>query len=104
LKPKIPIWVNFGVPFNGRYFYGHLVYFTAIRYILWSFGIIYGYLVYFIPFWYVGPEKSGNPVAEGCKSIKNCSSPFSTAECAKSLALSRGKTFPHVIRNQFANE
>jgi hypothetical protein len=36
-------------------FYGHLVYFTAIWYILWSFGKFYGYLVYFSPFWYVVP-------------------------------------------------
>jgi hypothetical protein len=26
-------------------FYGHLVYFVAIWYILWPFGIFYGYLV-----------------------------------------------------------
>jgi hypothetical protein len=29
-------------------FYGHLVYFMAIWYILWLFGIFYGYLVYFM--------------------------------------------------------
>jgi hypothetical protein len=43
--------------------YGRLVYFTAIWYILWLFGIflaignIFGYLVYFFPFWYVVPRK-----------------------------------------------
>jgi hypothetical protein len=44
-------------------FYGHLVYCTAIWYILWSFGIFYGYLVYISHFGmlYV-PRKSGNPV------------------------------------------
>jgi hypothetical protein len=30
-------------------FYGHLVYFTAISYILWTFGIFYGNLVHFPP-------------------------------------------------------
>jgi hypothetical protein len=29
--------------------YDHLVYFTAIWYILWPFGIFIGYLVYFFP-------------------------------------------------------
>jgi hypothetical protein len=47
-KPKIPIWVNFGGPCNGqcwnmlcpfRLFDGHLLYLTAICYILWSFVI-----------------------------------------------------------------
>jgi hypothetical protein len=43
--------------------YDHLVYFTAVRYILWPFGILNGYLVYiFFPFWYMlYQEKSGNP-------------------------------------------
>jgi hypothetical protein len=37
-KPKIPIWVNFGRPCNGRclyYFYGYIIYVMAIWYILW---------------------------------------------------------------------
>jgi hypothetical protein len=34
-------------------FYGHLVYFTAIWYILWSFGLVSGQLVCFSSFWYV---------------------------------------------------
>jgi hypothetical protein len=34
-------------------FYGHLVYFMAIWYILWLFGIFFGHLVYFMVF-YVG--------------------------------------------------
>jgi hypothetical protein len=45
-----------------------LVYFTAIWYVLWSFGIFYGHLVYFVVIWYIFPrfgtlyqEKSGNP-------------------------------------------
>jgi hypothetical protein len=36
-------------------FYGHLVYFVAIWYILWLFGIVYSYLVYFSPFWNYEP-------------------------------------------------
>jgi hypothetical protein len=35
-KPKIPIWVNFGGPENGKY---------------WSFGIFYGHSVYFMAIW-----------------------------------------------------
>jgi hypothetical protein len=45
-------------------FYGHLVYFTAIWYILWPFSLL------FVVIWYIFPrlvmlyqEKSGNP---GC--------------------------------------
>jgi hypothetical protein len=33
-------------------FYGHLVYFTAIWYILWPFGILCGPFVYFEAIWY----------------------------------------------------
>jgi hypothetical protein len=31
-KPKIPFWVNFGGPWNGKFgtFYGHLEYITAV--------------------------------------------------------------------------
>jgi hypothetical protein len=39
----------------------HLVYFTALRYILCPFGIFNGYLVYFPPFWYVVPRKIWQP-------------------------------------------
>jgi hypothetical protein len=45
-------------------FYGRLVYFTAILYILWPFGIFYGYLVYLFRFGMLCQEKSGNPVQE----------------------------------------
>jgi hypothetical protein len=46
---------------NVYIFYGHLVYFTAIRYtyfiamsyILWPFGIFCGHLVYFVAIWYI---------------------------------------------------
>jgi hypothetical protein len=46
-------------------FYGHLVYCTAIWYVVWAFCQFSGNLVYFPPFWYVLPIKSGNP-AEAC--------------------------------------
>jgi hypothetical protein len=39
-------------------FYGHLVYFMAIWYILWPFGIFYGPLVYFGT---LHLDRSGNP-------------------------------------------
>jgi hypothetical protein len=45
-------------------FYGHLVHFTAISYILWSFGIFCGLLVYFPVLVCLDQEKSGNPDAE----------------------------------------
>jgi hypothetical protein len=35
-------------------FYGHLVYFVAVWYILWLFGMFY-------PFWYVVPRKIWQP-------------------------------------------
>jgi hypothetical protein len=34
-------------------FYGHLVYFMAIWYILWQFGIFYGHLEHFMTIWYI---------------------------------------------------
>jgi hypothetical protein len=42
---------------NVGIFYIHLVYFTALWYILWQFGTICGYLVYFSMFLYVVPRK-----------------------------------------------
>jgi hypothetical protein len=68
-KPKIPIWVSFGVSCNGKCWYiicpfglftaiWSIIH-TAIRYILWSFGVFYGHKVYFWPFgivlviWYI---------------------------------------------------
>jgi hypothetical protein len=36
-------------------FYRHAVFFTAIRHILWSFGIFCGDLVYFVVIWYLFP-------------------------------------------------
>jgi hypothetical protein len=56
-KPKIPLWVNFGVSCNERrwnillpfgLFISHFVYFVAI---------FYGYLLNFFTFWYIVPRK-----------------------------------------------
>jgi hypothetical protein len=44
--------------------YGHLVHFTVICYILWTFGIVRGNLVYFSRFGIMYQEKSGNPGSE----------------------------------------
>jgi hypothetical protein len=49
---KFQTWVNLGGSCNRRcIFYDYLIYFTAIWYIVWPFGIFYGYLLYFHPFW-----------------------------------------------------
>jgi hypothetical protein len=45
-------------------FYGHLVYFTAIWYIAFSFGVFVAIWVYFSSFGMLYQEKSGSP---GCK-------------------------------------
>jgi hypothetical protein len=42
-------------------FYGHLVHFMVLCYILRTLGIICGNLVYFSGFDILYPEKSGNP-------------------------------------------
>jgi hypothetical protein len=41
-KPKIPIWVNFGGPCNGRCWY-----------IICPFGLFHDYTVYFVAIWYI---------------------------------------------------
>jgi hypothetical protein len=41
----------------GLFMYVHLVYFTAICHILWTFGIFTGYLVYFSHFGMLQQEK-----------------------------------------------
>jgi hypothetical protein len=41
-KPKIPIWENFGGPCNGRCWY-----------ILWTFGLFYGHLIHFMAILYI---------------------------------------------------
>jgi hypothetical protein len=42
-------------------FYGHLVHFTVVCYILWTIRIVLGSFVYFSPFGILYQEKSGNP-------------------------------------------
>jgi hypothetical protein len=65
-RPKIAIWVNFGGSCNGRcwyilctfgVFYGHLIYFMTIWYILWSFGIPPAWH----PFWCIVHRKIWQP-------------------------------------------
>jgi hypothetical protein len=67
---KIPICVNFGVPWIGRcwymlwpsvIFYGRLGYSITIWYILWS---LYRYI--YSSFGFTCQEKSGNPAARKC--------------------------------------
>jgi hypothetical protein len=48
-------------------FYGHLVYFATIWYILWTFGKVCGCLVYFSCFGMLYQEKSGNT---GCSVLQ----------------------------------
>jgi hypothetical protein len=42
-------------------FNGNLVYFKAIKNILWTFGTFCGNLVHFPPSWYAVPRKIGQP-------------------------------------------
>jgi hypothetical protein len=70
-KPKIPIWVNFGMPYIPvmPVDWKMLIYFMAICNILRTFDKYYGHLVLFVFIWYIFPvlvlrryqEKSGNP-------------------------------------------
>jgi hypothetical protein len=62
-EPKIPIWENFGRSCNGR-----CCYYTAILTIIQPNGIFYGHLVHFVVIWYIlirfgtlYREKTGNP-------------------------------------------
>jgi hypothetical protein len=43
-KPKIQIWVTFGVPWIGKCWY-----------VLWPFGIFHDLLVHFVFIWYIFP-------------------------------------------------
>jgi hypothetical protein len=52
--PKIPTWVNFGGPRNGKCC-------MAICIILGPFGLFCGQVVYFSRFGILYHEKSGNP-------------------------------------------
>jgi hypothetical protein len=85
IKPKIPIWVNFGlamknIVFIVYYIYIYIyiyifvtIYFETIWSILWPLEIFYAHLEQFGVLWYIYPrfgilcqEKSGNPVAFAC--------------------------------------
>jgi hypothetical protein len=48
-------------------FYGHLVYFVVMWYILLSLGKFCGYLVYFFLFGIFYQEKSGNPYGDAAQ-------------------------------------
>jgi hypothetical protein len=60
-KPKLAIWVNFGGPLNGKYWYiyDHFEHVTAIWYNLCPFGIYrlpsFGIIS---PLWYVWTKKN----------------------------------------------
>jgi hypothetical protein len=45
-------------------FYGHLVHFMVLCYILWPFGIVRGNSVHFSRFGILNEEKSGNPALD----------------------------------------
>jgi hypothetical protein len=51
-------------------FCSHFIYFTAIWYILWTFGIFCGNLVYFSPCWYIAPRKILQPWLRDCVARK----------------------------------
>jgi hypothetical protein len=57
-KPKIPIWVNVRVSFDGRCWFK---YFIAIWDNLLQFGIVCGHLVYISHFGMFGPRKIWQP-------------------------------------------
>jgi hypothetical protein len=49
--------------------YGHLVYFTAIWYILWKKQYFCGNLVHLTQFWSIIPRKSGNPAQKSLQKL-----------------------------------
>jgi hypothetical protein len=59
--PKIPVWVNFGGPWNGKCWYILWPFgiFTALWYNLWSFGIVCGKLVYLTLVWQLHFRNNG---------------------------------------------
>jgi hypothetical protein len=52
-------------------FNGHLVYFTAISYILWTLGIFCGHLVCFSRIGILYQGKSGNPGESCCGALRS---------------------------------
>jgi hypothetical protein len=64
-EPTIPIWVNFGGPWNGK---GWYILWPFGIYLFGTFGIYFGHLVLCMAIWYSPPsfgilcqEQSGNP-------------------------------------------
>jgi hypothetical protein len=93
-RPKIAVWINFGGPCNGRYsyiswtfglFYGHLIYFMDIWYILWYFGI------FFPSVGILYQEKYGNPALNGRVDSGE------TALTANDIHLMQLHRFPHHV-------
>jgi hypothetical protein len=61
--PKLPIWIYFGGPWNGKRWY---MYFIAIWNILWSFVKFFGVIWYISPVLVYSDEKNA---ALGCLAI-----------------------------------
>jgi hypothetical protein len=71
-KPKIQIWVNFGMPLNGKCWYllwpFGLFYGPYIgRYILWP----YGNFIYFSSLWYIVSRKIWQPWLQALQPISS---------------------------------
>jgi hypothetical protein len=65
--------------------YGHLVYFTAISYILWQSGIVCIHFEIFSSLGMLCQEKSGNPAMKVLRSGWNSRAPANDMHCEKSL-------------------
>jgi hypothetical protein len=83
---------------NAGIFYGHLEYFTAIWYILWSFGIVCGHLLYFSQFGMFEPRKIWQPWPSG---LCACKRTFSTGGSARAPE-SRGASAVGQVVGHFA--
>jgi hypothetical protein len=87
-KQKIPIGVIFGGSGNGKcIFYGHLVYFMAVWYILWPFGIFCGRLVHFFLFGMLYEETSGNTGSNRAPTLNFIRSVFCVSDIIKLFIL-----------------
>jgi hypothetical protein len=64
-SPKLPIWVYFGGPWNGKcYIFVHLEYFTAVVYLM-GIWLFCSRLVYFVSqIWYIVPRQIWQPCWE----------------------------------------
>jgi hypothetical protein len=79
-------------------FYGHLVYFTAIWYILWPLGLCYYYLAHFSKFWIVFPRKIWQPCRRGRPRCHSCGFEAGILLCSGGVA----QWTPHLPREQKA--